>query len=200
MTVRLWLADLDVEAPTPWLSPDEQARRDRFVFPVHRHRFARGRSLLRGVLGRVLGIDAAEVAFSYNPQGRPEVPGLHFNISHADHQLLIALGPAPLGVDIEAARPMADQRGVARTAFSSAELAAWDGSPEAFYRLWTRKEALMKAHGLGFVMDSRSFTLSLAAGPQVHGAFTVLDLPAPAGFHAALAFAGDVPALETKTL
>lgn len=200
MTVQLWLADLDVDGPTPWLSPDEEARRDRFVFPLHRRRFARGRSLLRGVLGEALGIDAARVAFSYNPQGRPEVAGLHFNVSHTENQLLIALGPAPLGVDIEASRRLDDQRGVARTAFSPAELAAWDGTPGAFYRLWTRKEALMKAHGLGFVMDSRSFTLSLAPGPQVHEGFTILDLAAPAGFHAALAFAGGEPALSTKTL
>jgi hypothetical protein len=58
----------------------------------------------------------------------------------------------------------------------------------------------MKASGLGFAMGSRGFTLALGAGAQTHGPYCVLDLPAPTGFQAALAFAGPEPTVLTEFL
>ncbi|MDB5098781.1 MAG: phosphopantetheinyl transferase [Cyanobacteria bacterium RYN_339] len=205
MSVRLWLADLDGPNAGLWLAPEEEARRDRFVFPVHRHRFARGRGLLRQVLARELAIAPEAVAFTYNAYGRPTVEGLAFNVSHAENQLMIAVAAHNLGVDIEAVRLLDDQRGVARTAFSAAELDAWlalseNERPQAFYRLWTRKEAVMKASGLGFAMGSRSFTLALDEGPQRFGGYAVVDLAAPPGYQAALAFEGPEPVVAVNTL
>ena len=129
------------------------------------------------------------------PWGKPRLADpdaaarLSFNLSHSGDWAAIGLaaGPAPpdIGVDIEATRRLDDLDGMARLAFHSREAEAWHAVPAAerpadFYRRWTRKEAVMKAVGLGFHLAPHGFALEDAgAGEAILAAST--DPRAPAG-------------------
>ena len=64
------------------LSPDEARRAARLVFPRDRDRYVAARSRLRETVGEHLGVTPQAVRFRYGEHGRPDVDGLHFNLSH----------------------------------------------------------------------------------------------------------------------
>jgi 4'-phosphopantetheinyl transferase len=136
------------------LSSDELHRAGRYRFALHRDRFIAGRGFLREVLGLYLGSRPETLTFRTGPFGKPELEGLHFNVAHAEDRILIAVAAEPVGVDIERVRPMPEVGSLAEQVFSSDEFAAWQEFPpgrrhDAFFWLWTRKEALLKGIGLG---------------------------------------------------
>jgi len=169
--IDIWIWRLEGDAATTatraaWLSPDEAERADRFVQEKHRlaHIHARGR--LRELLSRYTGTAPDQIAFAYGPHGKPFVHGgPMFNLSHAGGVALLAVHPElPLGADMEAIRDIED--GVARRFFSQAEyralstLSPGDWTP-AFFRCWTRKEAIVKALGAGLTLPLDSFDVTL---------------------------------------
>lgn len=192
------------------LSDDEARRADSFRFDVHRHRFIAGRGLLRRVLAGYLGCGPREVAFRYSQYGQPLLDGppggapLAFNLAHSADEALVAVTPGSrIGVDLEQIRPLTDLASVARSAFSVREcrelfsLAA-DEQEAAFFRIWTRKEAVLKALGTGFSLPSRSFVVTVLPGeaPRLISApagampidrWTLADVPVAAGYAAAVA-------------
>lgn len=221
--MRVLSASLDVSLPRlselrEQLSTDERARAERFVFDIHRRRFAAARGLLREALGRELGVSGAAIRFEYGPHGKPGLfrgsdPELRFNISHSQERLVVAIARGlELGVDVEAVRQGVEHEAIARRFFSPAERTALLGLPEperaaAFFTIWTRKEAYVKLIGGGLSVPLDSFDVSLdeparllrAAGGGA--ARTELrSLAAPPGFHAALAVAGRPSAVNTETL
>ncbi len=116
------------------------------------------------------------VRFSYGEQGKPALAGaladsgLKFNVSHSGELGLIGvLRGAELGVDLEAHRALSDRDALVRRYFSSAEIAAFFALPEAerelgFFNCWTRKEAVVKALGLGLSYSLQAFDVTLAPG------------------------------------
>lgn len=89
------------------------------------------------------------------PNGKPLLAApyeaLHVNTSHSHNYFLIALGPMPLGVDIERIDPSVEALAIARRFFTADEAETLHRAADplaAFYRLWTSKEALIKAQGL----------------------------------------------------
>jgi len=210
--VHLWSVDLDVEIGSGLasaLSPAEQARAAGFRSAVDARRFVAGLLMRRSVLGRYLGLDAAAVRFREDDNGRPELAGeghdLHFNASHSGHIGLLAVTCASaIGVDVEVPQSFPDRDRVARDTFHPQEVAAIDvfaSEPErqaAFYRCWTRKEALAKAAGLGFHLPFDGFAVEvaevdeprvLAVDPKMplSGPWVLRDLSAPPRLYAALA-------------
>lgn len=197
--VNLWLIDLDAHASRPdasILSRDERARAMRFVFERDRLRFMAARCALRQLLAQAVGAHPSSLHFDIGPQGKPALAGLHscqFNLSHSQGYALVGITEAPteIGVDVEQRKPMSDARDVAARLFTATELAELDraATPEAslevFFRCWTRKEAVLKALGLGFQLDPASFeagsdassrtvqVASLATTVEVHS----LELP-----------------------
>ncbi|HEY4354351.1 MAG TPA: 4'-phosphopantetheinyl transferase superfamily protein [Acidobacteriaceae bacterium] len=160
--IDLWSADLDAgeysEAQAcELLSPDERDRAQRFRFPLHRSRYTIRRGILRTLLGRYLDQTPESILFSYGSHGKPLLSGhgLHFNLSHSGAQACFAFSPvSPLGIDIERVRAMPDLLHAAGGFCSSTELAVLrslspDQQTQAFFRCWTRKEALVKALGPG---------------------------------------------------
>jgi len=168
--VHLYLCDLDAEARSDrWdgsvLSAEEVKRADRLSCDPHRRRFATGRTILRCLLGSVLGMDPREIAFEKNVFGKPRLAEscgrrggtdagiLHFNCSHREHVLMVGLTPlGELGVDVELVRPGADVERLAADYFPPAQAQALRELPPAralreFYRAWTLREALIKAAG-----------------------------------------------------
>ena len=116
------------------------------------------------ILGRLLEIPPALVRFRPGPGGKPELapdggpdpaPRLRFNVTHSDDLALIAVSLGrELGVDLERVRAISEADRIVESYFTAAELAQYRGldgpdRPEAFLRGWTRKEAILKAKGVG---------------------------------------------------
>jgi 4'-phosphopantetheinyl transferase len=177
--VHIWRAALDVEseyvaALRDTLAADEQARAERFRFPVDRARSVVARGLLRAIIARYLHREPGEIVFRYGPSGKPSLRdetgsgGIRFNVSHADGVALYAVTRGrDVGVDIERIRAdMASER-IAERFFSPREVAALralrpDRQCEAFFTCWTRKEAYVKARGAGITAGLDQFDVSLA--------------------------------------
>jgi 4'-phosphopantetheinyl transferase len=161
------------------LDGNERDRAQRFRFPHLTRSFIVDHGRLRLILGAYAGLNPEELVFVTNEFGKPEIANtehakqagsLRFNLSHTAGLTLLAVClDAPLGVDVEAVRPMSDWQEVARSHFSPREIAALHSAPvpdrqNAFFRCWTRKEAFLKANGHGLSMPLDSFTVSLTLG------------------------------------
>lgn len=174
---------LDVDERTQatlagWLSPDEQQRAARYRPESVRRRFVVARATLRSVLGAALARPPATLRFVAGPHGKPalagEPPPLRFNLSHSGELALVALGlDRELGVDVERRRRHLDHLSIARRFFAPDEVAALAALPQAqqeaaFYRCWTRKEALLKALGAGLTLPLAGFAVSVTeASPRL---------------------------------
>ncbi|HEX7072380.1 MAG TPA: 4'-phosphopantetheinyl transferase superfamily protein [Rhodothermales bacterium] len=176
-TVHVWRAEIGalsavVDAHLHVLDAEERARADRFFFERDRRCFVTARTLLRTLLGRYLNVSPAEVRFRYGEQGKPELAldgrDLHFNLSHAGDRVLIAVGRGrQVGVDVEHIRDVRYARSVANRFFSAYERDALqrlsdDEKRAAFFAIWTRKEAFIKAlgGGLSHPLDAFDVTVS----------------------------------------
>jgi 4'-phosphopantetheinyl transferase len=177
-SVHIWLASLD-DPPCPpalldaTLSAAEQRQAEAFVQPIHGRRYRTARGLLRLLLGGYLGRAAATLRFAYGPAGKPrlvdanEPDPLEFNLSHsADWVLIGVTRTGPIGVDLEARRPIPEHPELARQNFARGEIAALAALPphdrlEGFFRCWTRKEAIIKAVGTGLSMPLDQFEVSV---------------------------------------
>ncbi len=150
------------------LSPDETHRASRFRNTELRRRFVVSRGVLRRVLAGCLNTNPGELTFTSDANGKPHLAkerALQFNLAHtADLMLLAVTRGAPLGVDVERIRRLSDPRGIARRFFSARE-ADWlcqvnaAELDRAFFRLWTRKEAILKATGEGISSGLNSIEL-----------------------------------------
>ncbi|MEJ8279824.1 4'-phosphopantetheinyl transferase family protein [Pseudonocardia spirodelae] len=189
MTVTVWWA-----APAdPGVRPDlvallDQHERERMAAlrrDADRARYLAAHALARLVLGEHLGTDAAALHLDRTcgcgaPHGkprlaaRPDDPG--FSLTHSGALVGLALGPGPVGVDVEAHRPLSSLDGLAEHALSAAERAAGTPAAAAFLRTWTRKEALLKATGDGLSSPMDAITLSPPDAPA-----RVLDWAGAAG-------------------
>ncbi len=179
--VQVWVADLDM-APG-WLasrahclSEDERTRAARLLEGPVRSRFVAGRLILRHLLGRYLAVAPEQVGFVYGAQGKPALaapdssPPLAFNLAHSQALAVYAFAAdTVLGVDVEQARELADMPAIARQVFSPQEWQTWQALPAAqkaaaFYLGWTRKEAYIKALGLGFSYPLQRLSVALTPG------------------------------------
>jgi 4'-phosphopantetheinyl transferase len=174
--IHVWRTSLDVAASglaklRQILSPDERERADRFHFEADRRRCVIGRGYLRLLLGEILDLPANKLQFEYDEFGKPGlIPRqglpLQFNVSHSGDLILIAItmGRA-VGIDVERIRTDLDLDGIAARFFSTNEckaLASLAGPArfEAFFRCWTRKEAYLKARGVGLCLPLDQFDVS----------------------------------------
>lgn len=156
LPLRLHSAQTLIRQVTEYLSAEETARAERFIHRADRHRHILGRGVTRMVIGGLMGCEPGEVRFEVGPQGKPHVcGGPSFNISHSGDVVALAFAASGrLGVDVEYRKPLRDLLSLARTTFRSDEFAELVGLPEAerveaFFRIWTRKEAMLKALGCG---------------------------------------------------
>ena len=152
-----------------WLDHAERARWRRYRYERPRREFGLCRAALRATLCARLGCANEELTFETSCHGKPfaVVAGarapVSFNVSHSGNHGLIALAAAGrIGVDVEERATRHDPDGPIGTVFAPAEraeLAAARGSRkiDLFLTLWTMKEALIKALGLGFSMDISAF-------------------------------------------
>lgn len=166
--------DLDTDdqnetAALVWLDSSERQRWERYRNLRARREFALCRAALRSHLCDWVGCSNDRLTFGKQAHGKPfavvdETAVSHgFNVSHSGRHGLIGFSTDPmLGVDIEERIPRTDVDGIGAYVFSHHErsvLAAAEGSRkmETFYRLWTLKEALIKAIGKGFSCNPCTF-------------------------------------------
>jgi 4'-phosphopantetheinyl transferase len=137
------------------------------------------------------------VTFQYNSAGKPELwprdSGLSFNLSHSAGLAAYAFATASeVGIDVEQVRPIPDLESIAAQHFSApecSELFAADPASrcEIFYRIWTRKEAYVKAIGSGLSIPLRSLDLgSRSIYSSADRAWSIYGLAPPSGYAGAL--------------
>lgn len=184
------------------LSPGELRHASRMSNPGAIQEFIKGRALLRAVLATHCDRAAQALEIVTDAFGKPRLRGSagcpQFNVSHSGTRALIAISPAAVGVDIEAIKEI-DYLAVAAVMFSTGEREmirskTGDRLVDAFFTIWTRKEAYLKAMGCGF---SSELAMISAASPdgvvedRSHSGsdrpWHFYDLPAAPGYKAALA-------------
>ncbi|MEY4386800.1 MAG: hypothetical protein RLY20_2083 [Verrucomicrobiota bacterium] len=174
--VDLWTVRLDASAHTiesaqQQLSPEERMRVSEFRNEIARRNFVIARAALRLILGRHLEIDAPSIQFSLGAQGKPALAGtvagkLEFNLTHSGDLALVATSrQTVVGIDVERMRPMPDALRIAERFFSKDESAKLKMLTDtersaAFLNLWTRKEALAKATGIGIANTLARFAVT----------------------------------------
>src|SRR5712691_2292707 len=190
--VTVWIAALDIVEGAArrfgdCLSPDERARADRFQSARDRERFVVRRGVLRTILGWYVGIGPERLRFEYNPYGKPSLAGqtgmepIRFNLTNSGGLALIAVTRGrEVGVDVERLNTQFDALEVAERFFSPLEATGLRGLPtaaqkDACLRCWTRKEAYLKARGLGVTWPLDRFDVSVS--PDHAALLNVCDEP-----------------------
>jgi 4'-phosphopantetheinyl transferase len=173
----------DLAADWQVLSEDERTRALRFRYASHQYRWIAARAGLRRVLSEYCHTSPSQLEFSKKALGKPVLGnehsnlGIHFNLSHSGKLAVLAVTRnGPVGIDIEHCKAIPDLESVARRFFSETEnkqlLQLGRSSRQAaFYRCWTRKEAVIKTSGKGLSARLHAFDVSLRpdAPPAVLG-------------------------------
>lgn len=196
--VDVWLIPTDVPPGrvadlAAVLDERERHRADALVVPERRLRYIAAHAAARVLIGRYLDAPPTSVRFVRGPHGKPEVAGLCVNLSHSgDLAVLAVTTRRPVGVDVQRLLPHVDAPRMAARYFPAAE-ARYVAAAEPvarFAALWARKEACVKAAGGRLVPG---LALPVHSGPPVVRQdgrwYRWRDLPAPAGFRAAVALA-----------
>lgn len=118
--------------------------------------------LLLSIIQKKLNLCTSDMLFDKNQFGRPYLKGysnFHFNLSHTNNAITVAVSDKTVGVDIERVRPF-DLK-IAERFFSSREAAyvneKMDESITRFFEIWTKKEAYVKYTGQGLSIPLHSF-------------------------------------------
>ncbi|NUP04960.1 MAG: 4'-phosphopantetheinyl transferase superfamily protein [Polyangiaceae bacterium] len=153
------------------LNDAEVARAGEFRFRADSDRFTAARGLARRLVGEHLQRDAKTLAFCEGPHGKPAIVDAddwRFNVSHSGDWVLVAIARGrEVGVDVELVQPDLEIMDIAPSVFTSSELNALGCLPvehrrAAFYRLWARKEAVLKAWGTGFSLEATRVDIGFA--------------------------------------
>jgi 4'-phosphopantetheinyl transferase len=208
--VHLWAWPLDpvvedVSAHIEILDHAELQRLYRFHFAPDRERYAVAHANLRRILGGYLNQPAKKISFRANRFGKPELAdeasSLNFSLSHTQSIAVLAVTQGlPVGVDVEEVRPIEPE--VAAMHFSASELSdlsalQGDAWLSGFYRCWTRKEAILKAEGVGLHRVLDSFDVSLLPDAPVELLRTRMHFLYPWKLHDVSPASGIIGALAT---
>lgn len=197
------------------LSPGERARMARFHFPVDALCHGAGRALLRFLAGSQAGVPPDSLVLAAAEGGKPYLvghPDLQVNLSHSGTLVAVALTRSgPVGVDVERISPERATLEIARRFFAPAEEEALIALPperriDAFFEIWTRKEAFIKATGEGVARGLDTFAVSVGEpaalrvvdGRDPRGRWWMADLEVPRGYRGAVATALEGPAPEFR--
>jgi 4'-phosphopantetheinyl transferase len=216
--VHLWWMVLSprqgaVTAAWATASAAERQRAQCLRVPQEREHYLLRHQALRQVLAGYAGATPHALVFENGPFGKPALTappgatGLSFNLSRSGSVAVLAVaGGGRVGVDVERLRPFAEADAVARRMFSAAESKALAALPDparlaGFYRLWTCKEAVVKAlgGGLAIALDGFDVDPRVDQPPALQGwrlpgyPPTLRLLPVPQLPGHAIALAADAP-------
>ncbi len=182
--IHIWLASYKMfHAQLPelrgLLTIDEAEKAARFRFEKDRERFIVTHSLLRKLLAGYTSTSPTQLVFQHNAYGKPALSSyhqegpLHFNLSHSQDLIVYAFTfIRNIGIDIEYIRTDIEHEQLARHYFSPFERAELQHLPpslrqQAFFDCWTRKEAYIKARGLGLSLALDSFDVTIRPNAPV---------------------------------
>jgi 4'-phosphopantetheinyl transferase len=171
------------------LSPDEKARKERFLLAKDRQQHVIARALVRTTLSRYADVRPQAWTFRTNRYGRPEIASpdvgpLQFNLSHTKGLVAcIVAWDREIGIDVENLERPTSYVELAQRFFAPSEAAvvsalAAEQQCGAFFDFWTLKESYIKARGMGLALPLGDFAFQL--GDPVRIAFTerIADDPA----------------------
>jgi 4'-phosphopantetheinyl transferase len=192
--IHVWRASLEDVTRIPechaLLSRDELIRAERFAFEVDRQQYILSHGALRTVLSRYTFIDPRALEFTQGPHGKPMLvqsfSDIRFNLSHSAAIALIAVTRGrEVGVDVERVDNTIQFEDIAEHYFEPREV--WDLriAPTGervgrFFDIWTRKEASLKASGVGIAGDE-----------DASGRFAARNFAPAAGYAGAVASEGE---------
>ncbi len=160
-TADIWSIKINSHVPFiddlwPLLNTEEHSRANRYYHEKDKHRFIISRGYLKILLGKYLDQAPEKVMFEIGENKKPFIKnntsGLYYNVSHSGNCILIAIALSEIGVDVEHVDTGFPYIDVLPLTFSSPEInyvQRSDSPVNFFYRLWTRKEALLKATAKG---------------------------------------------------
>jgi len=191
------IADDVLDALANLLTIPERARADRYRFPDDRRRSIVARAATRRFLGRYLGSDPSSLVIDEEEFGKPVLRGraIEFNASHSGDLVAFACATeTAVGIDVERRRELTDTLALARRYFSAEELAIVERAidrGDAFFAIWTAKEAIVKASGKGIgTGDLHGFTVPFRdpqLRPVIDGWSVAAIDPNRDGYYAAVA-------------
>lgn len=224
--VHLWIAPLDLSCDKLKefelsLSEEELSRASRFRFPELTNRYVAAHGWLRQLLGSYVGQPPCALEFCQGPNGKPALllgsnpGGIQFNMAHSGALAAIAITrDVAIGVDIELVHPIEEIPELVSQFFSQRESALFQVLPEAkrleaFFNLWTRKEAWLKAtgEGIGHLLNQVEVTfepgrparlLNLPLGYTGRGNWTLHHLVPLHSFVAAMAIHSSECDIQTR--
>jgi len=212
MDLKIWVVRLDCVSPDlSLLSTNERLRAARLRQQKDRVRWLEAHCATRRILALELRVDPRYLEFDETDAGKPflarPAQGLEFNLSHSGgHGLVAVAKDRHVGVDIEVRRSLSDILELAHQIASPDEAQLFEqvSTQEVhsiFFDLWTRKEAVLKAAGRGFLVDPRQVAVGIGPGRSYINfddrVWTVESLAVSPGVAAATAIEGklDTPPL-----
>lgn len=222
--IHVWRVHVPDEANVPleWhtlLTPQETERLRRKRIPIDARRTLASRACLRILLGGYLNIEPKDLKITTTKEGKPilDAKGLYaqieFNVSHSGEWILFGFcHERPLGIDIEYCREI-EFHSIVSDLFAPAEQVSWNElnpaqHSTAFFSAWTRKEAYVKATGLGLMKPLNSFAVSIghASEPELLWCmenfnsckkWSIIDLDPAPGYFGALAIESTQKEVQT---
>jgi Phosphopantetheinyl transferase len=173
--VHVWQVNLKNRNGVPkdihdYLSPYELERAAKFKFTHDREHYILRHYLLRLILCKYCDCQPQELRFRYNSYNKPfinipEFREIKFNMSSSDDLMMIGLCKQnDIGIDIEKIRETGNLEHIALENFSHRELEYFNSELKkttAFFNIWTRKEAFIKAIGKGIYFPLKSFSVDI---------------------------------------
>lgn len=159
--VDVWQVDINESLPhidklRDVLTSDEITRANRYLRVTDRDKFIISRGSLRYILSGYLKCPAPAITFRSTKNNKPGIsyppaPNIHFNLSDSADRVVIAVASSPVGIDVELINPKFSYQAILNNNFSLHEAAYinLDDNFKRFFLLWTRKEAILKATGIG---------------------------------------------------
>ncbi|AGK96293.1 4'-phosphopantetheinyl transferase family protein [Clostridium pasteurianum] len=157
-----------------YVSAEKAQRLSNFKIAEDKKRGILGELLVRYLICSKLKIKNNEIEFTTNRYGKPflkDYIGLEYNISHSNELVVCAIGDYEVGIDVEYIKNI--DFDTANYVFSPQEYEEYSHIPvyrrlDYFYSIWTLKESLIKAKGLGMYIPMNSFTVNRNSPKDVY--------------------------------
>ncbi len=173
--VHIWQANLKRLSQNPknfseYLSPNEKEKAERLKFTHDRDQYILRHYLLRLILCKYCTCQPNELIFRFNDYQKPFISlpqpeENKFNMSYSDDFMIVGISKQnDVGIDIEKVREISNLEDIAYDNFSQPELEYFNSEPDkktAFFKIWTRKEAFIKAVGNGIYFPLKSFCIEI---------------------------------------
>jgi 4'-phosphopantetheinyl transferase len=155
-----------------YLNSAELGRMQQYRFEADQNRYLAGRAFSRLLLSLLTDIAPENIYFQLTEKGKPCVQlqkEIGFNFSHSGNMLAFVFSTHPCGIDVEHMKRKRGLERICKHYFHNDEM-DWvmpQGTVEddRFYQIWTRKEALLKATGIGVATDLKSIRLTAGKVP-----------------------------------